>query len=139
MPETVVPHRPVTQAVIDALSLAVGFAVGDGQAPDDPSPAYPYLVVYSLADADRSGPISDGQADVTHNIQITTVGQTPEQATSLMDLAAVGLRGLDAGAVTGREIQLVEETFSGGVERDDDFQPPLFYAVSIFDIMTTPA
>ena len=41
--------------------------------------------------------------------------------------------------ITGRVVELVEIVLDGSVERDDTYQPPLFYGVQIFDITTTPA
>ena len=102
------------------------------------APAYPYVVVYPLDVAARTGPISDGQADVNHTIQLTTVGQTAEQAAGLLDLAAIELRDMPSDAIDDRNVALVEEVSGGTIDRDDDYQPPLFYAVGIFDILTTP-
>ena len=38
-----------------------------------------------------------------------------------------------------KSVLLVEELDGGGLLRDDEFQPPLFYGVSLFAITTTPA
>lgn len=132
---TVVEQDPVVAAVV-AQVATTGFPVGDGQAPagDD----MPYAVVYSIPDFSRSGPWSDGQADTVHQIQITYVGETREQASQLADKGrAVMAAGV---AVPGRRVSLVDLAPGGGgsVERDDDSSPPLFYAVDIYRIYTTP-
>ena len=140
MSETVVAKGPVTDATLVALNDALSFAVGDNQAPPEPrSPDFPYLVVYTLDDTERSGPMNDGQADVVHNIQVTTVGQTRDAAQRLSDLVLAAMRADEALVIAGRAVLLVEELDGGGLIRDDEFQPPLFYGVSLFAITTTPA
>lgn len=146
MVETAVPLDPVAKAAITTLTAALTVSVGDQQTPANPSPEFPYAVVYLIPDADRSGPMNDGQADVTHNIQVTSVGVTREQAQSLADDVNVAMRDETAPpnpvsnlVIAGRDVELVEIVLDGSVERDDSFQPPVFYAVQIFDIMTTPS
>ncbi len=135
MVETVVPSRPVTASVITHLG-SLGFGVGDGQAPD-PS-TFPYSVVYSLDAVGRSGPINDGQADVVHTQQVTVVGETQEQAQKLLDKVRVRMRD-ETLTITGREVSLIEVDEGDGVERDGREQPPLFYAIDVYMITTTPA
>lgn len=137
MAETVVPTRPVTAAIIAHLA-SVGVSVGDGRAPANASPAFPYVVVYSLDAADRSGPMSDGQADVTHVQQTTTVGVTQEQCQVLLDDVRARMRD-ETMTIAGREVSLIEVEEGDGVERDDDESPPLFYCVDIYSVLTTPA
>jgi hypothetical protein len=132
--ETTVPIRPVTQAIIDHLAT-VGIGIGDGQAPPG---GFPYFVVYTLDDAERSGPMSDGQADVTHNQQITTVGETQEQAQLALDDGRARMRD-ETLAIPGRIVHLVEVEEGGGIERDDDESPSLFYCVDVYSILTGPA
>ena len=139
MTETVVAKRPVTDATLFTLIAALSFEVGDNQAPKEPrTPVFPYCVVYTLDDESRTGPMNDGQADVIHNIQVTTVGETAEQASSLSDLVAVAMRADAALVIAGRVVSLVEELEGGGLLPDNEFQPPLFYGVGIFAITTTP-
>ncbi len=146
MVETAVPLDPVSKAVIVRLADALTVSVGDQQAPADPSPAFPYAVVQLIPDAARSGPFNDGQADVTHNIQVTSVGHTREQVSALGDDVNVAMRDETAPpnpvsklVITGRAVELIEIVLDGSIERDDTYQPPLFYGVQIFDITTTPA
>ena len=135
MVETVVPSRPVTASVISHLG-SLGFGVGDGQAPD-PS-TFPYSVVYSLDAVSRSGPMNDGQADVVHTQQVTVVGETQEQAQKLLDKVRVRMRD-ETLTIAGREVSLIEVDEGDGVERDGREQPPLFYAIDVYMITTTPA
>jgi hypothetical protein len=141
MAETVVLQDDLIATVITQLNADLVFSVGDGQAPDSPSPAYPYAVVYSLDDAERTGPMQDGQADVTHNVQVTTVGELPVQARKLMDFVRVSIKTnlLAADAIPNRHINLIEHEAGGLTEKDESDQPPLFYTVDIFRIMTTPS
>lgn len=146
MVETSVPLDPVVLAVIATLDDALTVSIGDHQAPADPDPEFPYSTVYLIPDADRSGPMNDGQADVVHNIQVTSVGETRQQAQALADDVNVAMRDETTPpnpaskiVIAGREVSLVEIVFDGSIERDDGFQPPVFYAVQIFDITTTPA
>ena len=134
MVETVVPSRPVTASVITHLG-SLGFGVGDGQAPD-PS-TFPYSVVYSLDAVDRSGPMNDGQADVVHTQQVTVVGETQEQAQKLLDKVRVLMRD-ETLTIADREVSLIEVDEGDGVERDGREQPPLFYAIDVYMITTTP-
>ena len=134
MVETVVPSRPVTASVITHLD-SLGFGVGDGQAPD-PS-TFPYSVVYSLDAAGRSGPMNDGQADVVHTQQVTVVGETQEQAQKLLDKVRVKMRD-ETLTIADREVSLIEVDEGDGVERDGREQPPLFYAIDVYMITTTP-
>ncbi len=135
MVETVVPSRPVTASVITHLG-SLGFGVGDGRAPD-PS-TLPYSVVYSLDAVSRSGPMNDGQADVVHTQQVTVVGETQEQTQKLLDKVRVRMRD-ETLTISGREVSLVEVDEGDGVERDGREQPPLFYAIDVYMITTTPA
>ncbi len=146
MVETAVPLDPVQNAVIVTLQAALTVAVGDQQAPADPDPEFPYAVVQLIPDAERTGPMNDGQVDVVHNIQVTSVGQTRQQASALADDVNAALRDetdppnpVSKIVIAGREVSLVEVELDGSIERDDTFQPPLFYGVQIFDIMTTPS
>jgi len=146
MVETAVPLDPVADAVIVALQAALTVSVGDQQAPAAPSPEFPYAVVQLIPDAERSGPLNDGQADVTHNIQVTCVGRTRQQAQALADDVNTAMRDETAPpnpvsklVVANRNVELVEIVLDGSVERDDTFQPPIFYAVQIYDISTTPS
>ena len=137
MVETTVAERPVTVAIIAHLA-SLGVSVGDGRAPAGASPAFPYIVVYPLDSPERSGPMSDGQADVDHNIQLTTVGVTQEQCQLLLDDGRARMRD-DTLTVPSRIVHLVEVEAGAGVERDDDESPPLFYCVDIYSILTGPA
>lgn len=129
---TIAPQDPVIKGLLTALAT-VGFDVGDGRAPANPGT--PYSVVYSLDDTNLDGPYNDWMADVTHNVQITTVGATPEQARLLQDKNRPAVMTM---TVAGRSVALIRRIDGAGGERDPDLQPPLFYTVDIWEITTTP-
>ena len=135
-PRTVVLQHPLVVAVVGALTFDT-FLAYDTEAPA--VPPFPYSVVYSLDDAETSGPMWDGQADVRHEIQVTCVGETVEQARKLQDKNRAQMLGDPPFAVIGRSIQLVDLDAGGSVERDEAEQPRLFYSVDIWMIYTTPA
>lgn len=121
------------------LVEGTGFDVGDGQKPtDDDGRPYPYSVVYSLPDFSMSGPWSDGQVDRVHQLQVTTVGETADQARRLQDKNRSTVRS-GTMTVADRQVQLIEKAEGGRGAREDPDQPPLFSAVDIWKVYTTPA
>ena len=135
---TAVARGPETLAVLAKLA-AGGVMVGDGVRPDAWATATAgYVVLYPLM-VDPDGPAADAYADAESEYQITAVGRTRAQAQFAADKArsvmlAPGL------SIPGRALmQPVEWSPSRGVTRDDDEDPPLFYAVDSYLIRTTPA
>lgn len=138
MAETAVEQDPIVTGFIAVLETT-GFDVGDAQKPaDDDGRPYPYSVVYSLPDFSMSGPWSDGQVDVVHQLQVTAVGETGDQARRMQDKNRAAVRG-GSMTVAGRKVQLIEKAEGGRGAREDPDQPPLFSAVDIWKIHTTPA
>ena len=133
---TVVTQDPLVQAFVALLTFDT-FLAYDTEAPG--AAPFPYSVVYSLDDAEKTGPMWDGQADVMHNIQITTVGETATQARKLQDKNRAIVLADDAIQLVGRAVELVDLDAGGGVERDEAEQPRLFYAIDIWMIHTTVA
>lgn len=136
IPRTVVTQNPLVEAVIGVVTFDT-FLAYDTEAPRDAP--FPYTVVYSLDDALRSGPMWDTQADVIHSVQTTYVGETAPQARKLMDKGRAAMLADGVIVVAGRNVQLVALSDGGGVERDEDEQPRLFYAIDIWEITTSPA
>ena len=136
IPRTVVAQHPLIVAVLGVVTFDT-FLSYDTEAPRDAP--FPYTVVYGLDDALRTGTMWDTQADVMHSVQTTYVGETAEQARKLMDKGRAVMLADAAIAVAGRSVQLVELSDGGGVERDEDEQPRLFYGIDIWEITTTPA
>lgn len=138
MAETAVSQDPVVEGFITLVG-GTGFDVGDGQKPEDEDGRpYPYSVVHSLPDFSMTGPWSDGQVDVVHQLQVTTVGETADQARKLQDKNRAEIRS-GTMTVTGRKVQYIEKAEGGRGAREDPDQPPLFSAVDIWKIHTTTA
>lgn len=125
--------RTHTDAVIAALEGA-GLTVGDAVAPDA---APPYAVVYSVSAGGWSGTLAEPYEDAALVFQVTCVGATREQAEWVADKAIATLLG--GLSVSGRFIANVAIDLSGGVLRDDQRTPPLFYSTPRFRVLTTPA
>ncbi len=129
--------RLLTNAVLTKLKTNSGsIKIGDGQAPADDD--RPYAVLYALDDAERAGDMSSA-VDVTgwFEFQITSVGDTREQAEWLADL----LRTLMMSASltpSGFVMFPWRNLVTNLPERDDDEQPPLFYVTSVVEGFVAP-
>lgn len=134
MPKTIPPSRPQTDAILTALA-GTGLPVGDGEAPAG-SP--PYLVLYVVTSG-FDGPAEDPQADMYAEFQVTAVGDTREQAEWARDKARAAMAA-GVAAPAGRSMLEPVQLLDGGpgVQRDDAVQPPLFYAVDLYEASTTP-
>jgi hypothetical protein len=142
---TAVERGPETDAVLTLLEGAA-LLVGDGIRPagggfpgDDPTQDFvPYAVLYQGVTTDIDGPVSDPNADTASEYQVTSIGVTRPQASFVADKARHAMLEQTL-TVTGRCVQLVEWTQGRNAERDDDVTPPLFYAIDIYTISTSPA
>ena len=145
MTRTAVKRGPETDAIIAALSAAP-ILTGDGIRPagggfpaDDPSqPFVPYAVVFQSITSLIDGPLDDPNADVVAEYQVTSIGVTRASASFIADKAKATLLNTPL-TVPGRTVQLVEWVLGRPAERDDDVTPPLFYAIDIYSISTSPA
>jgi len=139
MPLTIINNDAHTTTVVNHLGGA-GFAIGDGEAPESPSPDFPYAVVYRLPGS-TDGPMNDQDADVELTYQVTSVGVRRDQAEWLQ--WKLRDRFLNtAFAVVGRSISEVRILVDGPTERDDDARTgdgqSLFYSIDIFAFWSTP-
>lgn len=97
-----------------------------------------YAVLYPGMTGPTDGPASGDSFDAPQSWQVTYVGSSAEQADDIRD----DCRGALLGAVltvTGRACWPVELADSQPVRRDDDVDPPLYYAADRFTARTTPA
>lgn len=129
--------------VVSVLATETGKQIGDAAAPDDIEiPAgLPYANVQSIGDADREASFAEllTEGDLISEIQVTSVGESRKQAQWMSDRIRESFIAANLTGWTGRTIQLVELDSGNEVERDDDIQPPLFYAVDSYLVYSTPA
>ena len=142
-------HTGVVVAVLAAAITrpppSVVPVVHRGVGPPDPYAAVPYCVVYSgLADTD--GPSGSPDADVDAEVQVTSIGDSEEQASWMADkVRAALLDGAVPAPPTGRAWQRprrpILHVLTRPVERDDDAGPgaPLFHVATVYALPTTPA
>lgn len=122
--------------VILALVRTAAVTVYDGVVPNK-SPV-PYAVLYSdLGDYERLtlSQLSDKR---TVHFQTTSVGVTPEQARWV----ALKTRAVCIDALVpldGRLTWRIAHESSQPVQRDDDLDPPVFYAVDQYVLASVPA
>lgn len=131
-------------AVISALTTA-GLLVGDAEKPvgggwqgtPGQSTFRGYVDVWPIQGGWVDGSLADPNGDVQPDMQLTSVGATRAQAQTIARNARDALLAATF-ALTGRTVQLIRFDFPGGVARDDDAQPPVFYVPDRFRIFTTP-
>jgi hypothetical protein len=135
--------RPHTDAVQAAL-LQAGLSVHRGIGPVNPLGSVPYVVVYAGSTV-TSGTVGDLYADAESEVQVTSVGGSSEQAEWANDRVFEALIGAALQPPPGRRWLVpgapVGHVLTRPVERDLDFGEgaPLFYVVSIFSLLSTPA
>ncbi len=129
--------RLLTNAVLTKLKTNSGsFKIGDGQAPADTT--RPYAVLYSLDENERDGDMATIDVTGWFEYQITSVGDTREQAEWLADL----LRTLILAAKltpSGFVMFPWRNVVTNLPERDDDEQPPLFYVTATVEAFVAPS
>jgi len=127
--------RALATAVLAKLNTDAA-DIGDGQPPKGFT--YPYGIMWTLGESDREGDMSDWDVTGWWRYQVTTVGETPDQARLLSDR----LRGVMEAAsltVSGYTVGPIRRDVTGLVERDDDVQPPVWFCGDIFEIFVAPS
>lgn len=121
-------HTAAVVAALDAAGISTGNGIGANLSGK-------YAVVYSDLGA-LDGPLGDRFADLEQTIFVHSVGVGPDQAQWVADKSRTTLlAGVD---VPGRARLNLVHTSSQPVQRDDDVKPPVFYAVDIYTLSTTP-
>lgn len=130
------PHIRAVQAVLEAALqlLPTPIHAKIGQRDD----AETKVVVIHGSPGDLSGSLGDRFSDIVIPIQLTAVGEGPEQVSAYADAARSALLGASL-TVTGRKIWPAWPTASQQVLRDDTVQPPLWIATAQYAIKSTPA
>jgi hypothetical protein len=138
--------RDLTDAIVTALEAA-DCLVGRSLMPegagwqDEPgaSQHLAYVVVHptpgGVFDGSIEAPFDDAQPDYV----ITAIGANPTACQTLADKVFATLLTAPSFPVDGRRIQLAEPDVEGGVVRDDDVQPPVYYSPTRWRFYTTPA
>lgn len=132
---TYTAHDPrVFYAAVKARLETTGKNIGDGEAPSDLT--VPYAVLYSLdepADPDRNGTLADAHATTVFEFQVTSIGDTAEQARWMQQKTRSVLVGWSP-VVSGLSCGPAARSGGQGVRRDDGTQPARFFAVDTFTV-----
>ncbi len=118
-----------------------GLDVGRGEAPDVPTPSYPYLVVSRLGAFSIEGDLKDPNRDQNVQWQVTSVGLTSQQAEGGLTAARDTLLG------TFIDFTAASYAQSGGIKlqpgpangRDASEEPTLFLERDTFRVPVSPA
>lgn len=128
--------RILTDAVLTRLKTNSGsFKIGDGKAPKNND--RPYAVLYALDESEREGDMRNVDVTGWLEFQVTTVGDTREQAEGLADLLRTLLLASNL-TPTGFVMFPWRKVVTNLPERDDSVQPPLFYVTSVVDAFVAP-
>lgn len=127
----VLDHVDAVTAALEAVSLTVHL----GGAP--PSAPPPYCVLYPQPGVPRRASLADDRVDFDTTVQITSVGETAEQALNYADRSSAAMSA--ALQVTGRVAWRPEALDGLPVQRDDDVTPPVFYAVARYRLRSIPS
>jgi len=130
------PHIRAVQAVLEVAlgQLPTSINTYIGSRPDDVK----NCVVIHGSPGDLSGSLGDRFADISISIQLTAVGEGPEQATAYADAARAALLTSPL-VVVGRSVWPPWQTASQPTLRDDTVQPPLWISTAQYEIKSTPA
>jgi len=130
------PHIRAVQAVLEAALQQLPTPIHAKIGSRDDSETN--VVVIHGSPGDLSGPIGDRFADITIPIQLTAVGEGPEQASAYADAARSALLTASL-SVAGRAVWPPWQTGSQPVQRDDTVQPPLWIVTAQYSIKSNPA
>lgn len=137
--------RLLTNAII-ALLEADGLTVGDALTPEGvgwqgapgASNFEEYVVVFPVTGGYFDGTISEAFADGRPDYIIHAYGATREQCQIANDAVFVSLT-TSKPTVAGFTVQHVSPDVEGGAVRDDDVQPPIFFAPTRWRFFVTPS
>jgi hypothetical protein len=127
---------PHAAAIIEALTDAE-FRVGDHAAPKstDGRIVAPCAVVYMTPGPIVGHDLTYRDLDALIRFRVVTVAITPAEAAAYQDRVAAALTGLSL-IVGDRATYRIHLDTTGGVERDDDLQPPLFYCSTGYRLLS---
>jgi hypothetical protein len=144
---TSIHHRSgdVTVAIINTLETA-GFTVGDGEKPDGGGWQGPpaassfvgYVNVHPTPGGTTDGTIAAPRADAQADYSLISIGATPRQAEQIGDDVRRTMLATPL-FVTDRQVAEVRLDMLGGVIRDDQVQPALFYVSDRYRLLVVPS
>ena len=121
-----------------ATLTAGGLSVGDGVAPTSTPTGAGYVVVYSIAGGITEGSLEAPRSDAAPNFQVTSVASDQRQVRWLVDRVRTLFDAAVPASLTGgrRVMWLDFPMASVTIIRDDDVQPPTWYAPDRFECGT---
>jgi len=122
-------------SVLEDGGLTVGDHVAPATVPDNSG----YVVVYSIAGGITDGSIDEPNEDASPTFQITSVSSNPAQCRWLVDKArALFNAAVPASLSDGRKVIWLDFPMaSTTIIRDDDVQPPVWYAPDRLEVGTS--
>jgi hypothetical protein len=120
----------------------VGLDVGLGEAPESPSPAYPYLVVTPLSPFLVDGSLNSVNELQTMEWQVTSVGLTAQQALGGIAAARdrmLGATAIDFSAASYVKTGAVKLAPGPAFESEQADKPSLFLSNETYRMTLVPA
>lgn len=146
IPATVHSARELSNSLL-AMLRATGLKVGDAVRPPKVNGAevvgwingvfQAYGVLYPLVGGVASGSLENREEDFEALYQITCVGESRQSAEWVSDKARVALMSAEI-VIPDRKVLYARTDMAGGIQRDDDEQPPLYYLPDRYRIVSTP-
>lgn len=128
-------QNPHANAVLSALTDA-GIEVGDHVAPPDAIGRY--SVLYMIAGPPPDGSLANPDDETDFRFQVTSVGRLPEEARFEADAVHQALQEATV-TVAGRSVFRVRlQSGTVPVRRDEDTDPPTFYAAAVYGMWSVP-
>ena len=134
------PERLTTDFVTHLATNTAGLDVGDGEAPENPTPAYPYLVVTPLSPFLTTGSLKRGHELEVAEWQVTSVGLTRQQAQGGIGAARDTLIGqtVSFASASYKQTGEVKPVQAPALTSDRSDQPPLFLSNETYQVMVVP-
>lgn len=126
-------HVDAVRNLVDAVA---NVTVYDGTVPN--SPVLPYVVMYGDQGAAEANAYTEVSSFRRFRVQTTTVAANQPQARALAERVESALLDVRP-TVAGRTCVPIRKETSQPVRRDDDVDPPVFYAVDVWVLSSVPA
>lgn len=123
------------------VAAGSNLAVGYGEAPESPTPAYPYLVVEPQGPFSVDGDLANPNADQNIEWEIASVGLTAQQAEGGLAEARDALLGtfIDFSAASYGQAGGIKLEAGQAIETQRDEEPVLFIARDVFRVPVSAA